>query len=478
MRTGLCLRWQGRKCWFDLRVHERSVTLYGSVGKGDFVGWRYSLVLCCAVLGCRPQQLTTIDVKVLSDLDIQQGGDSAGGTDATGTDTAAGDPASAGDTNPADTMASSDLDTTSPWNLYDIGSRTVPCAVDNMAGVYTVNATNFDIWTNSDDFCYYAQPANNDLDVVARITQVTMPLEPYAKTGVMLRQGLTSGARNVMTGLTAANGPTFHFRSTNGGDTGPGIVSPVASVFPTWSRLIRQAGVLNAYHSTDGASWTHFGFAPDFLVDPIYVGIATASINLGNEIVAILDNFSVTTLPPFVLADIGTATTPCVFDITNGVYTITAHNEAIYDTADDFCFIYWPLTGDVEISGRISRVDPSAPHAESGFTLRQTLNDNAANVFTGDTAQQGFSFKYRSAAGGSTTGGSQGAPSQIPAWVRLRRQGGIITGATSADGVTWNDIGSTNDFFTDPIFVGIAADSDNFSASSTSTIENFRMITF
>ena len=80
----------------------------------------------------------------------------------------------------------------------------------------------------------------------------------WAKAGVMFRETLDPGSRNVFVPLTPANGVVFQGRPTAGGSSttfnyGP----PVAA--PYWVRIVRAGSILTASISADGAAWTALG---------------------------------------------------------------------------------------------------------------------------------------------------------------------------------------------------------------------------
>ena len=53
-----------------------------------------------------------------------------------------------------------------------------------------------------------------------------------------------------------------------------------------------------------------------------------------------------------------------------------------------------------------------------------------------------------------TTGTAGGSPA--PGWVRLTRQGNLISGFVSTDGQTWTAVGTTTVSMTSAVYVGIA----------------------
>lgn len=81
--------------------------------------------------------------------------------------------------------------------------------------------------------------------------------------------------------------------------TGPGIlVPPLPQRAPYWVRLVRKGGELIAYSSADGGTFTEFGWRPDGLNVPYYVGFAVCSNNSGASAnTATLDNVTLNNMP-------------------------------------------------------------------------------------------------------------------------------------------------------------------------------------
>ena len=100
-------------------------------------------------------------------------------------------------------------------------------------------------------------------------------LNPLAQAGLMLRESLDPGSRQVMLALTPSTGLAFMSRLKTGG----GVTSSAAGAgkTPIWLRLVRQGGSISGYHSSDGKRWTLCGRQTLTLTGPVHIGLAVSN---------------------------------------------------------------------------------------------------------------------------------------------------------------------------------------------------------
>lgn len=186
-----------------------------------------------------------------------------------------------------------------PWRNSDIGS---PLAGDaSLEGnVFTTAASGVDIWGTSDSFHYVYQPIIGDVTITARVTSVD-PVNPWAKAGVMIRDGLGADAKNAFVGITVANGATFQRRVATAGATVSTKQSAI--VTPYWVRLVRRGNSITGSISINGNSWMELGSETITFGNQVYVGLAHTSHDPALVGLATLDQVSVqqgqTNLPAF-----------------------------------------------------------------------------------------------------------------------------------------------------------------------------------
>jgi hypothetical protein len=121
----------------------------------------------------------------------------------------------------------------------------------------------------------------------------------------------------------------------------------------------------------------------------------------------------------------------------------------IWGSFDDFEFLYQPIAADGDIVAQV--VSPArnvvgqstSDFAKAGVMIRQTVDTGSPHVILDVRPRGDIEFMTRSVSGGSTTFIAGGTIS-YPAWLKLSRRGGVVTGYVSADGRVWDRIGSTD----------------------------------
>lgn len=85
-----------------------------------------------------------------------------------------------------------------PWPMLtmDVGSVQAAgsASYDDGTGAYTVSGAGVDIWDNADGFRYVFRQISGDVEVTARITDLTRS-DPWSKGGLMIRDGFTAGSK-------------------------------------------------------------------------------------------------------------------------------------------------------------------------------------------------------------------------------------------------------------------------------------------
>ena len=141
---------------------------------------------------------------------------------------------------------------------------------------FAVNGGGVDIWDAADSFHFVYKILNGNATIVARVA-TQQNTDPWAKTGVMIRETLAAGSKQALMALTPGNGLTFQRRLTTGGlstSTAGG-----AATAPYWVKLVRNGNTLTGYMSADGTNWIAVGSATITMGANVYVGIADTSHN-------------------------------------------------------------------------------------------------------------------------------------------------------------------------------------------------------
>jgi hypothetical protein len=154
-----------------------------------------------------------------------------------------------------------------------------------------------------------------------------------------------------------------------------------------------------------------------------------------------------------------------------GTFSVTGAGVDIWDTNDQFQFVYQLVNGDVTITARVDSLQYTDEWAKVGVMIREDLTGNAPNAMAHVTPGHGIIFQQRDTRGAQTTG-VQGFPGAVPQWIRLIRSGSTVSGYYSVDAITWTQMGTFTSGLPSPVYVGLAVTSDNPSIANTATFSN------
>ena len=146
------------------------------------------------------------------------------------------------------------------------------------------------------------------------------------------------------------------------------------------------------------------------------------------------------------------------YDSSAQTYSVIAAGGNILGNADTFHFVHKRLTGNGEMVVRVESIDPVDPWSKAGVMIRDELDAGSRHAFVGITPSKGVTFAWRKTAGGNTE--STDVPGNAtPYWLKLARQGGIMSAHMSPDGSAWESLGSTTVAVTGDVYIGMAVSS-------------------
>ncbi len=187
--------------------------------------------------------------------------------------------------------------------------------------------------------------------------------------------------------------------------------------------------------------------------------------------------------PVFVSEDVGTGfpAGSTNYDVVTGIHTVTASGRDIYFTEDGFRFSHVVLNGDGEVRARVRSFGNTNPWSKAGVMVRETLaagSRHATTFITPPAAGNGFGMVSRLATDGATSYAGGPALNAVPNnWVRLVRQGDVLTGYTSANGSAWTLVSSfTLGGLPAQVRVGIAATASDEGVTTTAEFDNVQVI--
>src|SRR5882757_4448000 len=180
---------------------------------------------------------------------------------------------------------------------------------------------------------------------------------------------------------------------------------------------------------------------------------------------------SVPTLPAvWSDGDIGAVGVAGSANYANGTFTVAGAGQGTFFTGSDgFHYVYQSLTGDGTMVARVVSLQGSA--AQAGIMMRETLNPGANHVYVFDYSSSIY-MTERTSTGASSSYQSLGSGA-LPYWVKLARSGNVFTMYSSADGVNWLPLGTSQTVSMAPnVYVGLAVSSRTTSALASATFDS------
>jgi hypothetical protein len=158
-----------------------------------------------------------------------------------------------------------------------------PEFLETADGHIIMNSIGTDVWGTADEFRYAHMRLSGDGSIVARVESMVNSW-PWAKAGVMIREGLDAGSTHAMTVVTPGNGVAFQYRPVmNQASSG---VNQTGLEAPYWVKLTRVGNTFTAERSEDGVNWVSItDDVADSTVEiemgaDVYIGLMSSSINM------------------------------------------------------------------------------------------------------------------------------------------------------------------------------------------------------
>ncbi len=355
------------------------------------------------------------------------------------------------------------------------GSAHYLCSVDE----FNISADRAKISGSFDSFQFVHIPATGDIEVVARIEESSSSL-----SGLMIR---SNDAANSSFAMVAVNGKTSLTRYRNG---------PSAFAFNgmgyragDWLRIRREGNLITSFVSHNGTDWIHLESRSLELGLDVLVGLAgvEGSVSFRDfEVIETIKEISIL-FPdaddPLIVAP-SSSTEPdggdsvpveneeVVFNVSRvgssdgvsgdvyydeelDVFELTAIGGKTWGTEDDFEFVYREITGDVEVTVKVSGIDSANPLAKGGIMFRQTVDGDSMHSFLSVSSGKGVALERRVEIAGGTVRSAKGNV-QAPVWLRLIKEGTYIHAYYSVDGDKWDFLSEDIIDLDDPILVGLA----------------------
>ncbi|HBO43214.1 MAG TPA: hypothetical protein DD670_04625, partial [Planctomycetaceae bacterium] len=173
---------------------------------------------------------------------------------------------------------------------------------------------------------------------------------------------------------------------------------------------------------------------------------------------------------PWLTQDIGSVGGTGAASYNNGVFTLVAAGDEIFDSTDEFRYVYQSITNtDFTYTARVASVENTNYWSKAGLMIRESTAVGAKHAMIYISPNMAV-FQSR-ASNNTTISDTYGPGVTAPYYVRITRSGSTFTGDISPDGTTWTSVGSRTISMSSTVLVGFALCSrdDNYLNTSTFT---------
>lgn len=175
-------------------------------------------------------------------------------------------------------------------------------------------------------------------------------------------------------------------------------------------------------------------------------------------------------------ADVGPVAAPGTFSLSGATFTIEGSGADIAhtQTADEFCYVYQPASGDCEIVARVVSVEVTHDWAKAGVMIRESLATGAKHALMSfsPVSTKGYAFIRRLNTNG-TAATNSGAGYSLPYWVKIKRTGNTFQAYRSWNGTNWSSVGSAQTIsMASDVLIGMAVTSRLDGTLSTAVLDS------
>jgi hypothetical protein len=321
-----------------------------------------------------------------------------------------------------------------------------------------------------DTYAFTHRTLRGDGYLVARVSEIKGV--PTALAGLSIRASLSPGAAQISLLQAAGGGLVVRKRPQANAPVYQSSLAAVAGA--AWLRLERKGQSISLAQSADGTQWSSIPGATIDLPDTAYAGLAVTSQRPDGMATATLSNvqlLSISSLPDgWTKVDLDGSGFSSQAQYSQPYWSISQWVTGT-PSSEGISFLYQRVTGDAEIAVRVAGVRPAT--ALAGLMVRGTLDPDNAYLWLAASLQGDRSVQRRQAAGLATTTTALGGGS-IPAWLKLARQGGLLSVFSSADGISWTLKTTEAIDLPGSVYIGLAL-SRGTSLSAMAILDNLRL---
>ena len=155
-----------------------------------------------------------------------------------------------------------------------------------------------------------------------------------------------------------------------------------------------------------------------------------------------------------------------------GTYNMTGSGADIWNEADQFHYAYKTLTGVGSMVAKVESITNTNVWAKAGVMIRETLEPGSVHASMVVTPGQGVSFQRRVFTG-DVSSNTDTTGIEAPYWVKIERDlSGNFTAYSSANGSTWDMLGTESITMGSNVYIGLALTSHDAALTCEAVFTN------
>jgi subtilisin family serine protease/regulation of enolase protein 1 (concanavalin A-like superfamily) len=175
--------------------------------------------------------------------------------------------------------------------------------------------------------------------------------------------------------------------------------------------------------------------------------------------------------PPWFDQDVGSVLKPGSAAAAGGVFTVAGSGQDIWYGSDQFHYAYQALSGDGQITARVTTETDTNVWAKVGVMIRESTDPGSPYAFMLVTPERGVASQHRLAPAINATGPTVSGIA-APVWLRVARSGDDFTASWSSDGASWSVVDTVTIPMAPSVLIGLAVTSHASSLLCTATFDN------
>jgi hypothetical protein len=136
------------------------------------------------------------------------------------------------------------------------------------------------------------------------------------------------------------------------------------------------------------------------------------------------------------------------FQEESGHIAMSGEGADIWGSNDEFRYAYMTLSGNGSMTVRLDSLEELETNTKAGVMIRETLDADSVMTIATMHSNGASALQYRAEAGGSVeqiTSGEGDNATVFPVWLKITREGSIISAERSTDGINWEPIDPNTD---------------------------------